>query len=1254
MALEEQVLDLIAKETGAERASLRPEQTFEELGSDSLDVVQILLAVEESFGVTFAEEQETPFRTVGGVIAFVKQHASAEVPPASVPPPVEPPISVPSPAPASSTALLDPPPRRPLLGLLLSEFLTEFNCAAWKYLVALLAIRAVQQKFGSSDTGFEALAQTQVTLAFVVFTLPFVFVSLPAGVLADRWSKRSVLVAMKGIELGLLAVGTLLLFLEPAGGWGLLMVLCLMGVQGAIFSPAKFGVLPEILPHRQLSEGNGRLQMVSFAGLIIGIVGGGVLLEAAGSQPWLAGLLLTALSGVGLFGAWMVPHVRPARTQGGLAVTARGAWEAVRADRILYLSILGSAFYWTVASLLGQDVLIYTKTTLRLSEAWSVAPLTVFGIGVAVGSLLAGRLSSSKVEYGLIPLGAAGLGLFTLLLGALAPGLVGTTILMAVLGIASGFVVVPLYAVMQWRAPEERRGAVIALSNALAFAGILAGSLGAEALSQIGFSARGILFGAAVITIAGTIWALWLLPEALLRLVLVLLCHVLYRLRVVGRANVLERGGALLMPNHVTFIDGLFLIASLDRPVRFLVSSLYFDKPLVKPFMKALGAIPIASTDGPLKLLRSLRAAGKYLDDGELVCIFPEGQLTRVGMLMPFQRGFEQILKGRSVPIIPVHLDRVWGSIFSFAGGRYIAKLPERLPYPVMVTYGKPLPVGTTVHQVRQAVLELGAEAWEQRKPDRRPLHHGFIRQARRHPLRMAFADASRPKVPYLSALGGAVALARALRPHWQGQENVGLLLPPSIGGALANLAAGLTGRVSVNLNYTTGPAGLGSAVRQADLRTVLTSRAFVEALSQKGQFQLPEGVTPLWLEDVVSGISLAERMTALLLGCFAPVRLLERACGAQRRLTVDDVATIIFSSGSTGEPKGVMLTHFNIDANVSGVRTVYRLEKDDRLLGILPFFHSFGCLSLWFAANEGLGVVFHPNPLDAVSIGGLVERYRVTMLLATPTFLQMYLRRCTPAQFGSLRIILAGAEKLPERLAQAFEDQFGIRPLEGYGATECAPVIATSTPDFRAAGVFQAGVRRGCVGLPLPGVALRIVDPDTFAPLPPRHSGMLLVKGPNVMRGYLKRDDLTAKVMHNGWYVTGDVAALDDDGFLRITDRLSRFSKIGGEMVPHGRVEEALQHATGAGEQVLVVTAVPDERKGEHLAVLHTLDEAALAALLEKAAAGGLPNLFLPRREHFVKVERLPVLGTGKIDLRAAKQLAVEALAKSTDVDHR
>ncbi len=356
----------------------------------------------------------------------------------------------------------------------------------------------------------------------------------------------------------------------------------------------------------------------------------------------------------------------------------------------------------------------------------------------------------------------------------------------------------------------------------------------------------------------------------------------------------------------------------------------------------------------------------------------------------------------------------------------------------------------------------------------------------------------------------------------------------------------------------------------------------------------------------------------------------------------LDRLTTVIFSSGSTGEPKGVMLTQYNIVSNIEQMGQTFAFAHHDKILGILPFFHSFGfTVTLCLPAALGVGVVYHPNPLDGRGIGELVQRHAITFLLATPTFLQMYLRSCAPEQFGSLQYVVTGAEKLPSRLATAFEDRFGVRPLEGYGCTECAPAVAVNTRDFRAPGVRQVGAKRGKIGHPLPGISVQIVDPDTFAPLDIDQPGMLLVRGPNIMAGYLGQPAKTAEVIRDGWYVTGDIASRDADGFLTITDRLSRFSKIGGEMVPHIKIEETLHELAGCTEQCFAVTGVPDEKKGERLAVVHTLSEDRLKPVLEALATCDLPNLWKPRPEHFVAVDALPYLGTGKLDLRAVRDIA-------------
>ncbi len=719
-----------------------------------------------------------------------------------------------------------------------------------------------------------------------------------------------------------------------------------------------------------------------------------------------------------------------------------------------------------------------------------------------------------------------------------------------------------------------------------------------------------------------------------------ILVRVVYRLRVHGAANLPRSGGALLAPNHVTFVDGLLLVASVPREIRFLAEESYFRRWWSGPVLRAIGAIPVSAGGGPRVVLRALREAGAHLAAGHVVCIFPEGQLTRTGSMQAFRRGMERIARGRGAPIVPVHLDRLWGSVFSFARQGPATAASWTLPYRVTVSIGAPLPEDTPSWAVRRRVEELGEAAWRAR---RRPLlHRAFLRGARTRPWRYAVGDVVRGDLSRVRLLAAAIVIARGMAPRWRAEGAAGVLLPCSVAAAATQLAAALAGRPCVPLNWTVGRAALASAARQAGVRSVLTSRAFLE----KARIELPPDLEPVFLEDLGAASGPLQRAAALLAALFLPARLLEKLCGAQQRPEPGTVVAILFSSGSTGEPKGVPLTHDNLASNVLGAAQVLHVEPRDRMLWLLPPFHAFGTLSTWFGLVHGVGLIAQPSPLDAAAVGHLAEGRRATLLLCTPTFLALYTKRVAPEQFGSLRVVLTGAERLPERTASSFEERFGLRPIEGYGTTECAPVVATSAPSVRRPGIFQPGSRRGSVGQPLPGVAVRVVDLETGAEQPPGVAGMLLVRGANVFSGYLGRPELTAQVLRDGWYVTGDVALLEEDGFVRITDRLARFSKIGGEMVPHGRIEEALHAAAEADAPTFAVTALEDERKGERLAVVHTADPARVPELLAKLAESGLPNLFLPRADAFVRVESLPLLGTGKLDLGRVRAIARAALA--------
>lgn len=726
------------------------------------------------------------------------------------------------------------------------------------------------------------------------------------------------------------------------------------------------------------------------------------------------------------------------------------------------------------------------------------------------------------------------------------------------------------------------------------------------------------------------------LSDSLVRLLLWFLAHTFYRVRIIGSEHVPEKGGALLVCNHLSFMDACFMAAGSPRPIRFIMHRAYYDKWWFKPFAHLLKVIPINSESRPRELIESLQTATRAIAAGEIVCIFAEGQISRTGHMLPFRRGMTRIMKGLDAPVIPVHLDNVWGSVFSFEQRRFLWKIPHSLPYPITVSFAEPLPANVDPATVRQSVLELASGAWAHRKPRMQTLPRSFVRSARRFPRRFAMADASTPPVRFFSALTRALFLARRLRSVFVAEKNAGILLPPSVGGALVNYATLLLGKVPVNLNYTLSAEALASCIRQCGITRVVTSQKFLAKLN----LTLP--VETIFIEDIAAKPRIGEKVIALLRAVFCPVAWIERSLGATRASTMDDLATIIFSSGSTGEPKGVMLSHFNVASNVDQLAQVMSFSPDDRLLGVLPFFHSFGFTgTLGAPAVLGLGVAYHFNPTDARTIGQLVSEHQVTFLLATPTFLQLYLRGCQPEQFGSVRFVMVGAEKLPDRLAAAFESRFGIRPMEAYGCTECAPAVTVNARDYRAPGFYQVGGKRGTIGHPLPGVAVRIVDPETGTVRPVGEAGLMLIKGPNVMQGYLGQPEKTAAVLENGWYTTGDVAAIDEDGFVTITDRLSRFSKIGGEMVPHIKVEQCLQELADSTAQLFAVTGVPDDKKGERLMVLHTLPLSELDAVLEKLANADLPNLWKPKRDQFITVAAIPLLGTGKVDLRGIRELA-------------
>jgi acyl-[acyl-carrier-protein]-phospholipid O-acyltransferase/long-chain-fatty-acid--[acyl-carrier-protein] ligase len=515
-----------------------------------------------------------------------------------------------------------------------------------------------------------------------------------------------------------------------------------------------------------------------------------------------------------------------------------------------------------------------------------------------------------------------------------------------------------------------------------------------------------------------------------------------------------------------------------------------------------------------------------------------------------------------------------------------------------------------------------------------------FLRMCRRNWRKPKIADSTGVELTGGDLLVRTFVLRRVLRRILADDEQyVGVLLPPSAGGVAANAALGLDRRISVNLNYTVTSEVMNDCIKQCGIRHVLTSRRVLERLDFKLDAEL------VCLEDFKNRITLADKLLSFAAARLLPMSLLERYLGLAA-VKSDDLLTIIFTSGSTGRPKGVMLSHENVGSNVAAVDEIIRLTKDDVLLGILPFFHSFGyTVTLWTVLSMDPKGVYHYSPLEAREVGKLCRKHGVTIMLSTPTFLRSYVRRCEPDDFRALQVLFTGAEKLPTELANAFEQKFGIRPIEGYGCTELSPIAAANIPPGRGQQGHFEGVKEGTIGRPLPGIRAKIVDLDTGADLGPNQTGMLLFTGLNVMRGYLGKPELTKEVVRDGWYITGDVAEIDDDGFIKITGRISRFSKLAGEMVPHLRIEETINRVLGledAEEIRLVVSAVPDAKKGERLVVLHTGLAIPSEDICRKLAEAGLPSLWTPSADSFRQVAQIPLLGTGKLDLKGVKDLAL------------
>jgi len=1152
---------------------------------------------------------------------------------------------------------------RSFIGLLLTQFFGAMNDNVFRWVAVLVAQKVLT-------------TSTAIVYGSLCLTVPYLFFTPMGGWLADRYPKKNVIVACKIFEIVimLLSVWTLMYGNVVA----LFVIVALLGTQSALFGPAKFGSIPEMLPTSLLSKGNGLMGMTSIIAVGIGTIAGFALFDystpvmGAGDwgTVWPAAFAMVGIAIVGTLTSLLIakqpaadPGRKPALNPLTDAIPAVG--ELVKDPRLLRTS-LGIAFFMFLASLAQQNIDPFGTDILGLTKSDVGLLLGILIAGVGFGSVLAGVWSGGRVELGIVPIGAVGLVLSAMFIfyagiqydPALAPkdqfSYWGSCIGLFFLGASSGLYDVPLESYLQFRSDPKTLGKILAGNYILSYLLIIASSGVFILLMEVlHVNPAYVFLIAGCATIPVVAYILWLMPDLAFRFGMLLITRTFYKLRIFGESNIPEKGGALIVSNHVSFMDGIMMMITSSRPVRFIIYADFTEMPFLRRLGKIMNVIPIKADGGAKDLIRSLRTAKEAIKNGELVCIFAEGQLTRTGQMQPFQRGMMKIIQGTDAPIIPAYIHGLWGSIFSHRGGKIFWKLPKQLRYPVDIHFGEPIHKPKDAAQVRQAVEFIGAKAavmdsTRQPIPARR-----FIRHSKKAKFRTKIVDSTKVTLTGGKLLTGALAMRRALGRHvsQDGETNIGLYLPPSVGGAVTNMAVALDGKVGVNLNYTLSEEVLNFCVKKAGVKHVLTSRKFLE----KKCFNL-EGAEFVYLEDIKEKITAIDKVLAMTAAFAVPSSLLEWWLGLTK-IEADTPLTIVFTSGSTGEPKGVVLSHGNVGANIEAIDHLLNLTPDDAMLGVLPFFHSFGYTAcMWLPMCYDVRGVYHFNPLDAKVVGRLTKENKATILMATPTFLKMYLRRCEKEELESLDLIVVGAEKMPMELAKTFEEKFGVLPTEGYGTTELSPVAAVNIPDHRCTAVYQQGTKLGTVGRPLPGVTAKVVNPDTDEDLGIGNEGLLKIKGPNVMTGYLDEPEKTAEVICDGWYNTGDYAKIDNEGFVTITGRMSRFSKIGGEMVPHIKIEEELNRICEPpddddAELLLAVTAVPDANRGERLIVVHKSLCISIEEALKELANTGIPKIWLPNSKSFVEVEQIPVLGTGKLDLKGLKDHAMSVFCSEDSI---
>ena len=1115
----------------------------------------------------------------------------------------------------------------------------------------------LQNTILKSYDGSDLIILTAIVNALIL--LPFILLFSPSGFLSDKYPKVQIIRVASAFAIG---ITTLILFSYIMGWfWVAFALTFVLAAQSAIYSPAKYGLIKEMVGKENLTPANSVVQAVT----IVAILAGGIVYSYFFEGFLTKGVTDTSEIlqsiyplGFALILASIVEFLFALRlTQKHQATKSmqfkmkkyadftylRGNMKLLRKSNIVWLSIIGLSIFWGISQLVVAIFGAHLKENLGIDNTIVInGLLALSGLGMVLGSLLVSRFSKRFIETGLIPFGAVGVSVSLYFIPNLSsPTTIG--LLFFAYGVFAGLFIVPLNTIIQLLTPQRMMGKVLAGNNFMQYIFMFAFLALTTIFAYSGLDSSSLFTVAAVIAFLGFLYTLKHLGHELVQFVVRLGFGFFYDIEVKGLENLKAQKGVLLLGNHVSFLDWAFLQIATPRPIRFVIDRHYYELWYFKPIFKFFKAIPISTRGGK----NALKSVGEALNNGDMVALFPEGHLTRNGHIGKFQKGFElAVAEVENAVIVPFYLRGLWEGKLSNAN----EKVKNKKLKDVSVSFGATMPISSKGAEVKEQVTKLSVASWNSYIERLDTLPQVWIKEAKEVGEKLSIADSTGVELSGHKFITAVLLMRSKFKKLLGSSQNVGLIVPTAAGGSIANMATLTLGKTVVNLNYSSGTESLKYAIELADIKQIISSKQFMTKLKAKG-FDLSEaleGVEVLYLEEIKTTISKAEQLFTFLQAKFLPTALLRLLY--IKSVANSSVAAILYSSGSEGTPKGIELTHQNILGNIKQFINVINPTEEDVMLGTLPIFHSFGLTVTTFAPLiEGIPVICHPDPTDGLGIAKLSTKYRATFLFATATFFRLYARnrKIHPKMFENLRMVIAGAEKLPKEITQLFKERFGKEIWEGYGATETTPAASCNVHDAIVPDTYhvQVGAKRGTIGLPLPGTAVMIVDPETYEPLTTGEDGMILIGGVQVMKGYLKNDEKTDEVIKEidgiRWYISGDKGHLDEDGFLTIVDRYSRFAKIGGEMVSLGLVEQEIRKCIDEESQI-AITAIPDEKKGERV-VLLLEGEQDLEELKEKIKALEMNPLFVP--SSYFKVDEVPKLGTGKADFKGAKKMALELL---------